>query len=220
MDDLPHPLHIVLVIASIKACCAALLGEVMEAFSQVVAVHNLAVADPVGLGGVYRPPGSVLTTDAGAGIGPTPSPVTAGVLIVWHIVARVDCHAHSLLVALKRVILWTPVSIDKIGITIIHAPLSRVGLASLISCDILYVSQCSYVTCDCVSWHFLLRITWHVDPVHGSIALAAHVAHVHIIGPDIVGQVGLPVHEGVTADIGSSCGQVHPTSSVKTEAIV
>ena len=133
IDDLPHPLHIVLVIACIEACCAALLGEVMKAFSQVVAVHNLAVADPVGLGGVYRPPGAILTSNAGAGISPTPSPVTAGVLIVWHIVACMDRHAHGLLVALKRVIFWTPVSIDKIGIAIIHAPLSRVGLASLIS---------------------------------------------------------------------------------------
>ena len=82
----------------------------MDTLPQEVAVHNLAVADPVGLGGVYRPPGSVLTTDAGAGIGPTPSPVTAGVLIVWHIVARVNRHIHCFSVRLKRVILWTPVS--------------------------------------------------------------------------------------------------------------
>ena len=133
MDDLPHPLHIVLVIACIEACCAALLREVMKAFSQVVAVHNLAVADPVGLGGVYRPPGAVLTSNAGAGIGPTPSPVTAGVLIVWHIVARVDRHIHCFSVRLKRVILWTPVSINKVCITIVISPLCRVGLASLIS---------------------------------------------------------------------------------------
>ena len=82
----------------------------MDTLPQEVAVHNLAVADPVGLGGVYRPPGSILTSNAGAGIGPTPSPVTAGVLIVWHIVARVDRHIHCFSVRLKRVILWTPVS--------------------------------------------------------------------------------------------------------------
>ena len=64
MDDLPHPLHIVRVIASIEAGCPALLGKVVEALLQVVAIHDLAVADPVGLGGVYRPPWSVLTSDA------------------------------------------------------------------------------------------------------------------------------------------------------------
>ena len=140
MDDLPHPLHIVRVVASIKTSCPALLGKVMEALGQVVAIHDLAVADPIGLGGVYRPPRSVLASDAWAGICPTPGSVTAGVLIVRNIVTGVDGHAHCFLVALKRVILWTPVSIDKVGITIIYAPLSRVGLSSLISCDILYLS--------------------------------------------------------------------------------
>ena len=64
MDDLPHPLHIVRVIASIKAGCPALLRKVVEALPQVVAIHDLAVADPVGLGGVYRPPRPVLASDA------------------------------------------------------------------------------------------------------------------------------------------------------------
>ena len=105
----------------------------MDTFPQEIAIHDLAVADPVGLAGVYCPPGAVLTPDAGAGIGPAPCPVTAGVLVVRNIVAGVDGHAHGLLVALKRVILRTPVSIDKVGVTIIHAPLSWVGLASLIS---------------------------------------------------------------------------------------
>ena len=63
-------------------------------------------------------------------------------------------------------------------------------------------------------------ITWHVDPVHGSIALAAHIAHIHVIGPDVVSEVGLPVHEGVTANVPRSGGQVDPTSSMKTKAIV
>ena len=99
-----------LTVAGSETCCAALLGEVMDTLPQEVAVHNLAVADPVGLGGVYRPPGAVLTSNAGAGISPTPSPVTAGVLVVWHIVACMDRHIHCFSVRLKRVILWTPVS--------------------------------------------------------------------------------------------------------------
>ena len=56
MADLPHPLHVVRVVTSIEAGCSAFLGEVMEAFSQVVSIHHLAVADSVRLGGVYRPP--------------------------------------------------------------------------------------------------------------------------------------------------------------------
>ena len=63
-------------------------------------------------------------------------------------------------------------------------------------------------------------LTWHVDPVHGSIALAADIAHVHVIGPDVVGEVGLPVHEGVSADVPRSGRQVDPASSMKTKAIV
>ena len=133
MDDLPHPLHILSVITSIEAGCPALLGEVVEALGQVISVHDLAVADPVGLGGVYRPPLSVLTSNAGAGIGSTSGPVTAGVLVVRHVVAGVDGHTHGLLVTLKRVVLGAPVTIDKVGIAVIHAPLSRVGLTSLIS---------------------------------------------------------------------------------------
>ena len=133
IDDLPHPLHVVRVVTGIKAGSPALLGEVMEALGQVFSIHNLAVADPVGLAGVYCPPGAVLTPDARAGISPAPCPVTAGVLVVRNIVAGVDGHAHGLLVALKRVILRTPVSIDKVSVTIIHTPLSWVGLASLIS---------------------------------------------------------------------------------------
>ena len=133
IDDLPHPLHVVRVVASIKAGCPALLGEMVEALSQVFSIHNLSMADPVGLAGVYCPPWAVLTPDAGAGIGPAPGSVTAGVLVVRNIVTGVDGHTHGLLVALKRVILRTPVTIDKVGITIIHAPLGWVGLASLIT---------------------------------------------------------------------------------------
>ena len=65
-----------------------------------------------------------------------------------------------------------------------------------------------------------LIFTWHVDPVHGSIALAAHIAHIHVIGPDVVCEVGLPVHEGVTANVPRSGGQVDPASAMKTKAIV
>ena len=65
-----------------------------------------------------------------------------------------------------------------------------------------------------------MKVTWHVDPVHGSIALAADIAHVHVIGPDVVGEVGLPVHEGVTADVPRIGGQVDPALTIQSEAIV
>ena len=110
METLPHPLHGIKVVAGIKAGCPALLGEVVETLPQEVAIHDLAVADPVGLAGVYCPPGAVLTPDAGASIGPAPGPVTAGVLVVRNIVAGVDGHIHGLSVCLKSVILRTPVS--------------------------------------------------------------------------------------------------------------
>ena len=63
-------------------------------------------------------------------------------------------------------------------------------------------------------------LTRHVHPVHGRVALAAHVAHVHVVGPDVVGQVGLPVHEGVAADVSFCGGQVHPALAVKSETVV
>ena len=110
IDDLPHPLHVVRVVASIKAGCPALLGEMVEALSQVFSIHNLSMADPVGLAGVYCPPGAVLTPDAGAGIGPAPGSVTAGVLVVRNIVTGVDGNIHGLSVGLKSVIFRTPVS--------------------------------------------------------------------------------------------------------------
>ena len=31
-------------------------------------------------------------------------------------------------------------------------------------------------------------ISGHVDPVHGRVALASHVAHVHVIGPHLFGK--------------------------------
>ena len=31
-------------------------------------------------------------------------------------------------------------------------------------------------------------ISGHVDPVHGGVALASHVAHVHVIGPHLFGK--------------------------------
>ena len=62
--------------------------------------------------------------------------------------------------------------------------------------------------------------TWHVDPVHGSIAPAADIAHVHVVGPDVVGEVGLPVHEWVTPDVPRIGGQVDPALAIQSEAIV
>ena len=34
-------------------------------------------------------------------------------------------------------------------------------------------------------------LTWHVDPVHGGVTLAAHAAHVDVVGPHLVREVGL-----------------------------
>ena len=110
-------------------------------------------------------------------IGATSCPVTAGVLVGGDVVARVDGHAHGLVIPFKRVVLRAPVAIDKVGITVVEAPFGGVGRAVL--------------------------VTRHVDPVHGGVTLAPHVAHVDVVGPDVVRQVGLPVHERVRADVGS-----------------
>ena len=64
MYTLPHPLHGIKVVTGSEAGCPALLGEMVDTLPQVVAIHDLAVADPIGLGGVYRPPRSVLASDA------------------------------------------------------------------------------------------------------------------------------------------------------------
>ena len=67
---------------------------------------------------------------------------------------------HSVLVALKGVILWTPVPIDKVSIAIVDTPIGRIRTA--------------------------IFIPWHVDPIHGGIAMTAYVADINIIGPDMV----------------------------------
>ena len=82
----------------------------MDTLSQEVSIHDLTMADSVRLSGVYRPPRSVLTPYARAGIGAAPAPVTAGVLILRNIVAGVDGNIHGFSVSLKCVVLGTPVS--------------------------------------------------------------------------------------------------------------
>ena len=36
-----------------------------------------------------------------------------------------------------------------------------------------------------------LQLSRHVDPVHGGVTLAAHAAHVDVVGPHLVREVGL-----------------------------
>ena len=36
-----------------------------------------------------------------------------------------------------------------------------------------------------------VQLTRHVDPVHGGVTLAAHAAHVDVVGPHLVREVGL-----------------------------
>ena len=38
-----------------------------------------------------------------------------------------------------------------------------------------------------------ILVSGHVDPVHGRVALASHVAHVHVIGPHLFGGSGCEV---------------------------
>ena len=189
-----HPLHVVGVVASSETGSLAVLLEVVIGLGQEVSIHDLSVRDPVLPAGVDGPAPAVLTSNARTGIGSTAGPVTAGVLVRRRVVTGVDGHTHGLVIALESVVLRTPVTVDKVCVTVVDAPLSRVGSPPFIA--------------------------GHVDPVHGCVTLAAHAAHVNVVGPHLVSQVGLPVHEGVRPDVGGRFSEVDPATSMETEPIV
>ena len=149
------PFHVVNIVACSEAGSVTVLREVVKGLHQKVLVHHLTMRYSVWSASVNAPAPAILTTDTLASICTTPCSVTTGILIGWHIVTSVDGHAHGLVIAFKRVILRTPVAIDIVGIAVVQSPFSRIGTASFIS--------------------------WHIDPVHGSITFTTHIAHINVI---------------------------------------
>ena len=116
-----------------------------------------------------------------------------------------DSHTHSLRVTLKSVIFGTPfgfdictnsqliahclpVSIDIVCITVVDAPSEEKKVQNKKNHfkGIIIHTYLKFNRCLLCRIGVAVLISWHVDPVHGGVALARHVAHVHVVRPHLV----------------------------------
>ena len=92
-----------------------------------------------------------------------------------------------------------PIAIDKVSIAVVDAPPEEeVKVTELIARlkslfdNSMWVSHSPshpFKTSLLSRIRVSILISWHVDPVHGSVALASHVAHVHVVGPHLFGKL-------------------------------
>ena len=81
-----------------------------------------------------------------------------------------------------------PVSIDIVCITVVDAPSEEKKVQNAISFQGNYYSYIIEIFNRCLLCRIgvAVLISGHVDPVHGGVALACHVAHVHVVRPHLV----------------------------------
>ena len=87
-----------------------------------------------------------------------------------------------------------PIAIDKVSIAVVDAPpkvevkVTEVIVMFNISIWVSHSPCHPFKTSLLSRVRVAILISWHVDPVHGGVALASHVAHVHVVGPHLFGK--------------------------------